>query len=307
MLIRREVFKSVGGFDEDYGSYYEDVDLGWRLWILGYSVYFAPQSICYHVHFGTSSQKTSAQMTYILERNALYTILKNYEQCYLDRILPLALLLQFKHVYLLARASGIDMNQCRFDTAEDVSAEQGPMQYDLFWYEHAQITAISDVVNHFSDVMSKRKWIQEHRCRNDLDIFERTNSLTFAPWFDSPEYQEAHYLLMKGFDISVMFNELTELAINNPLHRESLQKRVVEPFSRSHERSISLPDREIMTEAQRVAQDKDSYWSQIVIEKEAIIDRQAKEQIAFERILENYNHLLPLRLYFKIKRRLGKV
>src|SRR5262249_6913242 len=32
MLIRRRAFLEAGGFDEDYFAYYDDVDLGWRLW-----------------------------------------------------------------------------------------------------------------------------------------------------------------------------------------------------------------------------------------------------------------------------------
>jgi len=53
-LIDKEVFLECGGFDEDYFAFFEDVDLGWRLWILGYKVLFAPKAIAYHKHHGTS-------------------------------------------------------------------------------------------------------------------------------------------------------------------------------------------------------------------------------------------------------------
>ena len=33
MLVRRDAFLDAGGFDEDYFAYFEDVDLGWRLWL----------------------------------------------------------------------------------------------------------------------------------------------------------------------------------------------------------------------------------------------------------------------------------
>ena len=113
MLIDRDVFIDVGEFDEAYDAYFEDLDLGWRLWIVGYEVIFAPQSVCYHVHFGSSSSMAPAKMQYLYERNALYTILKNYEQRYLERVLPLALLMQFKRAYLHARKAGVDMDECR--------------------------------------------------------------------------------------------------------------------------------------------------------------------------------------------------
>ena len=47
--------------------------------MLGYNVVFAPQSICYHVHAGTASSLPPPKVQYLYERNALYTILKNYE------------------------------------------------------------------------------------------------------------------------------------------------------------------------------------------------------------------------------------
>ena len=40
----------VGGFDERYFMFFEDVDLGWRLWLLGYRVRYVPASLVYHRH-----------------------------------------------------------------------------------------------------------------------------------------------------------------------------------------------------------------------------------------------------------------
>src|SRR5438067_13861978 len=50
MLVQRDVFLAVGGFDPDYFAFFEDVDLGWRLWLLGYRVTRAPTAITYHRH-----------------------------------------------------------------------------------------------------------------------------------------------------------------------------------------------------------------------------------------------------------------
>lgn len=35
MMVDCKVFLEAGGFDEDFFAYYEDVDFGWRLWVLG--------------------------------------------------------------------------------------------------------------------------------------------------------------------------------------------------------------------------------------------------------------------------------
>ena len=42
MFVRAELFREVGGFDERFFMFYEDVDLGWRLNLLGYRVRYVP-------------------------------------------------------------------------------------------------------------------------------------------------------------------------------------------------------------------------------------------------------------------------
>lgn len=134
MLIKRQVFQDIGGFDEDFFAYFDDIDLGWRLWILGYKVVYAPKSICYHIHYGSSSKLPQAQVLYLYERNALYTIIKNYEQRYLDRVLPLALFLQFKRAYLHGEMSGIDMDKYRFGLVAPDPLAPPPIRYDTRYY-----------------------------------------------------------------------------------------------------------------------------------------------------------------------------
>jgi len=49
MLVRKDVFESLGGFDEKFFVSFEDVDFGWRSWILGYRAVVCPKSIVSHV------------------------------------------------------------------------------------------------------------------------------------------------------------------------------------------------------------------------------------------------------------------
>ena len=76
MLIKRELFLDVGGFDQDFFAIFEDVDLGWRLWLLGYQVKSCPGSIVYHRGHGTFQEHSSARMRYLMHRNALLTVIK---------------------------------------------------------------------------------------------------------------------------------------------------------------------------------------------------------------------------------------
>jgi GT2 family glycosyltransferase len=96
MAIRREVFLQSGGFDEDFFAFYEDSDLGWRLWILGHRVLFVPESVVYHRHHGTVAAVADWKRRLLYERNPLFSIVKNYEDENLARVLPVALMLLLK-------------------------------------------------------------------------------------------------------------------------------------------------------------------------------------------------------------------
>ncbi|HET9848668.1 MAG TPA: glycosyltransferase family 2 protein, partial [Candidatus Dormibacteraeota bacterium] len=79
MVIWRTVFDRVGRFDEDYFLFYEDLDLGWRLWLAGYRIRSAPRSIVYHKHHGSAQRLDDVRKAVLYDRNPLYTIYKNYD------------------------------------------------------------------------------------------------------------------------------------------------------------------------------------------------------------------------------------
>jgi GT2 family glycosyltransferase len=117
MLVRRQIFLEVGGFDPDYFAYFEDVDLGWRLWLLGYRVLYAPRSLTYHRGHGTSSRMTTAQVGVLYERNALYSIIKNYDEDHLQRVLPAALLLLVRRALIFGRVDKRTFRMPRSDSS----------------------------------------------------------------------------------------------------------------------------------------------------------------------------------------------
>ena len=104
MLIDHQVFLEIGGFDEDYFAFYEDLDLGWRLWVTGYKVIYAPRAVTYHIHHGWWGQVPSAKVSVLYQRNAMSTLVKNYDDENLARILPVALLLYLRRTYLATEA-----------------------------------------------------------------------------------------------------------------------------------------------------------------------------------------------------------
>ncbi len=94
VLLRRESFLGAGGFDESFFAYYEDVDLGWRLWSGGERVIFTPAAVVHHRSSATSDLLGLYNRGFLFERNAFLTAYKNYESALWDRLMP-AILLTF--------------------------------------------------------------------------------------------------------------------------------------------------------------------------------------------------------------------
>jgi len=93
MLVDRSVFLGVGGFDADYFVYYEDVDLGWRLNLTGHAVVHVPAAVVRHRGGGSAALIPGAERGRRHERNAVATVVKNYGDVALARVLPAALAL----------------------------------------------------------------------------------------------------------------------------------------------------------------------------------------------------------------------
>lgn len=88
-LIKRTVFKEIGGFDKKMFMYHEDVDLGWRMWLKGFSVKYVSDSVVYHAFGGTSMKSGSMAFRNRLGmRHSLRSLLKNYEFSTLKAVLP---------------------------------------------------------------------------------------------------------------------------------------------------------------------------------------------------------------------------
>ena len=79
MAVRREEFLSSGGFDDDYFAYLEDVDFGWRQWILGRRVVAEPRAVARHRGGATGEALGIFSRGYLFEKNAFATVYKNLD------------------------------------------------------------------------------------------------------------------------------------------------------------------------------------------------------------------------------------
>jgi GT2 family glycosyltransferase len=88
-LLRRELFTELGGYDESYVSFYEDVDLNVRGQIAGWRFAYEPEAIVWHV--GNASwqagfKRPGAENARLVARNRIATQAKFMPASSLSRI-----------------------------------------------------------------------------------------------------------------------------------------------------------------------------------------------------------------------------
>ncbi|TVR80426.1 MAG: bifunctional riboflavin kinase/FAD synthetase [Saprospirales bacterium] len=91
-IVRNDLFKKIGGFDEMYFAHMEEIDLCWRLKKAGYKIECLPHLKVYHLGGGTLDYD-NPRKTFLNFRNSLFTILKNESKRRLVWLLPSRILL----------------------------------------------------------------------------------------------------------------------------------------------------------------------------------------------------------------------
>ena len=79
MLVRKDRFLSLGGFDDDFFAYFEDTDFCWRVWLHGYKVIYVPTSVVYHKFGGSWGPLESPRRIFLAQKNQAMSMIKNFE------------------------------------------------------------------------------------------------------------------------------------------------------------------------------------------------------------------------------------
>ncbi len=92
-LYRRSVLREIGGFDDDFFCYVEDVDLGFRLRLAGHKAMYVPDAVVHHVGSATTGGQDSDFALYHGHRNLVWTFAKDMPGILFWLLLPLHLAL----------------------------------------------------------------------------------------------------------------------------------------------------------------------------------------------------------------------
>jgi hypothetical protein len=194
MFVRADLFEHVGGFDDRYFMFYEDVDLGWRLNLLGWTVRYEPRSLAFHKHHASMKKFGSFRETYLLERNALFTMYKNLDDDSLAQLFPGALLLAVRRA--VARGQ-LDATELDIRRPGDDSIPDRPVSKDTL----AGIYAIDQFVEQITSMTATREQLQKRRRVSDSALRPLFGKL-LEPAYPIPTYLEAHEDIVNALGIA---------------------------------------------------------------------------------------------------------
>ncbi len=230
MFVRASLYRSVGGFDERFFMFYEDVDLGWRLNILGHRVRYVPTSLAYHRHHVTMKKFGNFREAYLLERNALLSLYKNLDDESLAKALPAAMALSVRRS--LAR-TGTDA------TALDLQRSPGGDDVGTLEISKMALTgtyAIDYFTENLPTLLTSREELQRLRRRPDREIFPLFRHAIEAA-YAIEGYNSAHDVLVKAFGIAEHFTSRSRILV---VTGEPLLERMAGPAIRAWEIASAL-------------------------------------------------------------------
>lgn len=166
MAMDRSAFLDVGLLDERFFAYYDDLDLGWRTWLLGREVHYVPGALCHHARSSTSRLFPPEQMRLLQVRNALVCCLKNYGEELLERLLPVLLALAVRRAWIL---SAVDERPYRISEPRSGSHRgrglfaPRPAGGGMQPLGVADVIGLNDVLGDWNGWQERRAAVQERR------------------------------------------------------------------------------------------------------------------------------------------------
>jgi len=91
-MYRTDIFKALGGFDESFFCYLEDIDLGFRMQLQGYPCLYVENAQVYHAGSAITGRQSDFSV-YYGHRNLVWAYFKNMPLSLLLLTLPFHLLL----------------------------------------------------------------------------------------------------------------------------------------------------------------------------------------------------------------------
>ena len=266
MFVRASLYREVGGFDERFFMFYEDVDLGWRLNILGWRMRYVPTSIAFHKHHVTMKKFGNFRETYLLERNALMSMYKNLDDESLAKALPAAMALAVRRSLARTETDATTLDLQRSPGGDDIGTLEIPKMALTGPY------AIDYFTDNLATLSESRDRLQKARRRGDREVFPLFRHAIEAA-YAIEGYNSAHDVLIKAFGIAEHFTSKSRVLV---VTGEPLLERMAGPAIRAWEIATALSSehdvRLLSTAGARVTSDAFEVLYQVGPKLEAITD-----------------------------------
>lgn len=230
MFVPTDLYREVGGFDERFFMFYEDVDLGWRLNLLGYRVRYVPGSVAFHKHHVTMKKFGNFREAYLLERNALLSMYKNLDDESLAKALPAAMALAVRRSIARTGLDATSLDLQRSPGGDDVGTLEVPKMALTGFF------AIDYLVEQLPGLADSRRELQAARRRSDRELFPLFRH-AIEPAYAIEGYNTAHDDLVDAFGIAEHFVSRHRVLV---VTGEPLLERMAGPAIRAWEIAHAL-------------------------------------------------------------------
>ncbi len=237
MAARREPFLQLGGFDEDYFAFFEDIDFGWRSWVLGHRILFVPTAKAYHKGHATGSRLPAHQLRVLYERNALVTAIKNYDDQNLARVLPASLLLMGKRAQVYGHIDAAPYQVWADAPEETETVKRAGI---------SQIIVLAEIARDAEKIWEKRAAVQSARVRSDSEILPLLETPFQTNCLDE-QYMETQQTVQRVFGIDKMFTAGAAAPRVLVISNDTVNERMAGPGIRSWEMAKVLSKRQPVT------------------------------------------------------------
>lgn len=235
MIVDRRVFLEIGGFDEDYFAYFEDLDLGWRLNIFGYKVVLSVKSRVFHKHHITGNRFANDRMLVLYNRNSLYTIYKNYGEEMLNKVFWPTILMDNA---LIFEDSKIDRDEFDLQKTREPLDDKGR---NITNTSIAQLCAIRDLAVNIGKMSQKRAYIQANRKLSDQEIMRFFTDPFVLLGKNDDAFYEYRYDFIKSFGIDKFFGQPLKRKVLL-ISSDNIGKKMAGPGIRYWEMAKALVD-----------------------------------------------------------------
>lgn len=192
MFVRSEVYRTLGGFDEDFFMFFEDVDFGWRLNLAGLRFAYERDSVVFHKHHASMTDYASFREQFLLERNAFFTLYKNLEQDRLYETLSGAFLLSARRSSTLAGADAREFDLRRAGNETRTAEVDRALLVTTY--------AMDQFLDALPTLVAKRTAIQAGRKRSDARVIALAG-LTDVPVIDDVRFVEGYEKLLSALEV----------------------------------------------------------------------------------------------------------